>query len=526
MDANATDRYRVVEVIADLGSDQKPRHRYGSGLLIGGRSVLTSAHVVVGAAEVVVRRPDKSEMRADLATALIGEPDPRKVDLAILEIPEIEELPFIRIARVGRNTAIATFIEGCAAVGYPAFQEVTRDLGGRSIRETEHVRGYIAPLSGLVEGLLSLEVTASPRHELPPSGTTLAQSEWAGMSGAAVVAPDGQGGEVLLGVVAEHAPRRGQSSISVLPMDRLIDQRTAPMDAMTWWMRLGVNDPEHLAYVDVTGRVQRQNETGALEVAAFEPQTVYVAAGPFLMGSSGGQGIASYETPQYSIVLPAYRIGRSPVTNAQYFDFVRRTRSAVPAEMGWRLAAIGQLPRPETTDHPAVGMNWDEAVAYCRWLSDMTHRTYRLPSEAEWEKAARGTDGRKYPWGNDFALQRCNSLESGVGTTTAVGAYGIRGASVYGCDDMAGNVWEWTSTMWGTERGQPEFGPPFVVGDGRDRLEPATPFRELRICRGGSFQEPADRVTCTVRGRQPADARDNRRGFRVALTIEAGAARE
>jgi formylglycine-generating enzyme required for sulfatase activity len=104
-----------------------------------------------------------------------------------------------------------------------------------------------------------------------------------------------------------------------------------------------------------------------------------------------------------------------------------------------------------------------------------------------------------------------------VGMTTALDKYGLRGASVYGCHDMAGNVWEWTSTIWGTERGQPEFGPPFVLGDGRDRREWSSPFRELRICRGGSFHEPADRVTCTARSRQAADTRDSRRGFRVAL---------
>src|SRR5919206_5372158 len=100
MAPSVTDQQRVIEVIADLGAEQRPRHRYGSGLLIGGRSVLTSAHVVVGAIEVLVRRPDKTEMRADLATALIGDPDPRQLDLAILELPEAEELPYVPVAVV------------------------------------------------------------------------------------------------------------------------------------------------------------------------------------------------------------------------------------------------------------------------------------------------------------------------------------------------------------------------------------------------------------------------------------------
>ena len=237
---------RVVEVIATLGVGQAMQRRYGSGLLIGGRSVLTSAHVVVGAVDVLVRRPDKSVMRADLETALIGDPDPRRLDLAILEVPEAEELPYVPVALVDRTSGITAFIDGCAAVGYPQFQEVVRDPSGLSLRETAQVRGAIAPLSGLVEHLLSLEVTATPR-ELPPAGTTLSESAWAGMSGAAVFAPDAQhGGEVLVGVVAEHAPRRGQSSISVLPLDRLRDMATAPVDASKWWTRLGIAAPQNL----------------------------------------------------------------------------------------------------------------------------------------------------------------------------------------------------------------------------------------------------------------------------------------
>jgi hypothetical protein len=244
--------------LSGFGSPPATRER-----LIGGRYVLTSAHVVVGAAEVVVRRPDKSEMRADLATALIGDPDPRKLDLAILKVPGAEELPYVPVALVDRNSAIAAFIDGCAAVGYPEFQEVMRDLNGVSLRETAQVRGYIAPLSGLVEGLLSLEVTAYPERELPPAGTTLAGSVWAGMSGAAVFAPGSQGGEVVLGVVTEPAPRRGQSSITVLPLHRLVAAGSAPLNASEWWDRLGVKDPLQIPRYAVRGN-PRQDEVLAV----------------------------------------------------------------------------------------------------------------------------------------------------------------------------------------------------------------------------------------------------------------------
>ena len=259
--------------------------------------------------------------------------------------------------------------------------------------------------------------------------------------------------------------------------------------------------------------------TGSLSRAAFEPETVYVAGGAFLMGSDGGDGVYEYEQPRYSITLPAYRMARYPTTNAQYLEFVRRTRAAVPAEMGWQLASVGQEPPPGQAEHPVVGVSWDEAVDYCRWLREVTTRPYRLPSEAEWEAAARGTDGRRYPWGDAFDAADCNAIEAGIGATTAVGAYAPRGDSVYGCNDMAGNIWEWTSTIWGVDRLHAQFGPPYRTDDGRDSLQPSLPYRELRICRGGSYRERGDRVACTARNRQSASSRDPARGFRVAMEV-------
>jgi formylglycine-generating enzyme required for sulfatase activity len=259
--------------------------------------------------------------------------------------------------------------------------------------------------------------------------------------------------------------------------------------------------------------------TGSLSRASFEPETVYVPGGSSVIGSDGGDGVYEYETPRSVMTLPAYRIARYPITNAQYLEFARRTRAAVPSEVGWLLASVGQEPPPGKGEHPVVGLSWDEAVGYCRWLSEVTKRPYRLPSEAEWEAAARGTDGRRYPWGNAFDIAYCNSIEAGVGATTAVGAHAPQGDSVYGCSDMAGNVWEWTSTIWGVDRVHAQFGPPYRTDDGRDSLQPSVPYRELRICRGGSFRERCDRVACTARNRQPAGSRDSGRGFRVVMEV-------
>jgi hypothetical protein len=228
----------VVEVIADLGRTPRPRWRYGSGLLVGGRQVLTAAHVVVGAVAVTVRGPDKVAYPADLDTALVGDPD--HLDLALLAVPAAPALSGVAVALVDRDVTTGEVIEGCWAVGYPSFQEIARDDAGSSVRETAQVWGWIPPLSGLVGDLLSLQVTATPQP-LPAEQTRLGQSEWSGMSGAAVFA-----GEALVGVVTEHAPRRGSSEVTVIPLDRLIEPATAPADAAGWWARLGVDNAARL----------------------------------------------------------------------------------------------------------------------------------------------------------------------------------------------------------------------------------------------------------------------------------------
>jgi hypothetical protein len=240
-------RRRLVEVIADLGEGKEPRWRYGSGLRIGGQQVLTAAHVVVEAVRLEVRDPDKNSMRAESQAAFTGVPDARRLDLALIYLPDADPLPHVQVARVNRDLGATDVIEGCAAVGYPEFMQVQRDPRGISIRETAQVTGHIKPLSGLVEGLPSLEVTSAPR-DLPPASSLLAETPWSGMSGAAVWArrAPGAGEQVLLGIVAEHAARRGPSDVTVLPIDRLLDQATAPANAAEWWSQLGVDDPASL----------------------------------------------------------------------------------------------------------------------------------------------------------------------------------------------------------------------------------------------------------------------------------------
>jgi len=151
---------------------------------------------------------------------------------------------------------------------------------------------------------------------------------------------------------------------------------------------------------------------------------ILIPAGPFRMG-------ATLET----VDLPEFLIARYPVTYADYLRFVETTGHRPPKH--WPTAGFP----PELARHPVVFVSWEDAVAYTQWADT------RLPSEAEWEKAARGVDGRVYPWGSEFVAENCNTSESKTDGTRPVDAH-PGGASPYGVMDMAGNVWEWTTTRY------------------------------------------------------------------------------
>jgi formylglycine-generating enzyme required for sulfatase activity len=234
----------------------------------------------------------------------------------------------------------------------------------------------------------------------------------------------------------------------------------------------------------------------------IEPEIVLIPAGEFTMGSdpSSDPDTVDDEQPQHSLYLPDYYLAKTMVTNAEYAAFVQATGHRAPY-----LWQGGKPPRGKE-DHPVVNVSWHDAMAYCAWLARVTGKPYRLPSEAEWEKGARGTDGRVYPWGSQWDAARCNGRESTPGDTTPVGAY-PDGASPYGALDMAGNVWEWTSSAYEAY--------PYDPADGREDPEAEDGLR--RVVRGGSFGNLPWRVRCAFRGRDLPGASFWDRGFRVAL---------
>jgi formylglycine-generating enzyme required for sulfatase activity len=245
-----------------------------------------------------------------------------------------------------------------------------------------------------------------------------------------------------------------------------------------------------------------------LDRRPFEPEMVLIPAGEFLMGGDPAKDKMSLgdEWPQHTLYLPDFCLSRAPVTNAQYAVFVQGDFFRPPIH--WE----GGKPPRGGEDHPVVNVSWQEAMLYCEWLSEVTRRPYRLPSEAEWEKGARGTDGRIYPWGDEWDPERCNSGEGSMGYTVPVGAYPGE-ASPYGLLDMAGNVWEWTRSLWGENWERPHFGYPYDPRDGREDLEAAG----LRVVRGGAWSSLEWYARCTSRlGKHPDYFRFDI-GFRVAF---------
>jgi serine/threonine-protein kinase len=220
---------------------------------------------------------------------------------------------------------------------------------------------------------------------------------------------------------------------------------------------------------------------------------VTVPAGLFLMGSRPPNPARPYpdEAPQHTLWLPGFALSRTLVTNAQYAVFVRATGRLAPGH--W---LGGQLP-PGREDYPVTYVGYEDAMAFCRWAGG------RLPSEAEWEKAARGEDGRTWPWGDTPPNDDLCNYGNRVGDTTAVDRYSA-GASPYGALDMAGNVWEWTASLY-----QPY---PYDALDGRE----ATRSQERRVVRGGTYIHPPRLVRCADRHALYPVARDMYLGFRVA----------
>ncbi|GAB1469689.1 hypothetical protein MASR2M66_05660 [Chloroflexota bacterium] len=222
---------------------------------------------------------------------------------------------------------------------------------------------------------------------------------------------------------------------------------------------------------------------------------VYVPAGEFTMGSAA----YSDEQPRKQVNLDAFWIDRTEVTNAMYARCVADHGACAPPSSSGSYTHTDYYGNSEFDNYPVIYVDWHQALAYCAWAGR------ELPSEAQWEKAARGTDGRTYPWGNESPNANFLNYNRKVGDTTQVGNY-PNGASIYGALDMSGNVWEWVSGLV-----QPY---PYDAADGREDLT-ASGSRTLR---GGSWVSFDNFVRSAFRGRNDPSDSYNFLGFRCSLS--------
>jgi len=236
---------------------------------------------------------------------------------------------------------------------------------------------------------------------------------------------------------------------------------------------------------------------GSTEISPKDGMTLlYVPAGEFLMGST--DAVKSSEMPQHAVTLDAYWIDQTDVTNAMYTKCVLAGKCLLPSD-------TSHYGNSNYTNHPVVYVSWNDANAYCSWAER------RLPTEAEWEKAARGTVGRIYPWGNQSPDSSLLNYNNNVGDTTEVEKY-ASGKSIYGAYDMAGNVWQWVNDWFDDTyyQSSPSSNP----------LGPDT--GQYRVMHGGSWDTPDGdytHVRAADRFKDSPESTYNNVGFRCARSF-------
>jgi formylglycine-generating enzyme required for sulfatase activity len=315
------------------------------------------------------------------------------------------------------------------------------------------------------------------------------------------------------GVVSDSSPRISRRNVLV---GAGVIAGLAATGPITLVVRQLLKPPVILPTMTVTlpnslaslGFVMQSSAAGAAYIA---PPLCKVAAGPFLMGSDPARDsqAQSNELPQSRVTLGAFQIGKYPVTVAEYVAFLVSGHS-VPVD--WAFDTQEWTQQLTAPDHPIDVVTWDDAIAYAAWLTRVSGTVWRLATEAEWEKAARGMDGRIYPWGDPFDATKCNSADGGQGGTTHVGSYPT-GASPYGAQDMAGNVWEWTSSLYRAY--------PYQADDGREDLNASG----QRVQRGGQWDTVfyGVRAACRLEDSAgaSADASGFGAGFRLVCAVSA-----
>jgi formylglycine-generating enzyme required for sulfatase activity len=257
--------------------------------------------------------------------------------------------------------------------------------------------------------------------------------------------------------------------------------------------------------------------------SAIFPNLARIPAGEFLMGAADAE---DDERPVHRVYVSEFSIGRFPVTQDDYAKFVLASGYPAPSVRGLPLIAAGgrdtlfrelavpyiwdnnTQPPPGHGSHPVVLVRYDDALAYCRWLSSEIDRSVRLPTEAEWERAARGgVEGLRYPWGNEIDATRGSFLtDASVKRQRGTRPTGTYPPNQYGLYDIIGNVWEWVHDWYNAEY--------YGLGETRDPKGPE--MGNMRIVRGGSWvNADVSMLRCAYRHKVPPDTYAYSVGFRI-----------
>ena len=260
---------------------------------------------------------------------------------------------------------------------------------------------------------------------------------------------------------------------------------------------------------------QTRTTAAHFEPSPDAPETVLIPAGPFWMGSPRDDPTTHpNEQPRFKRDIVEYQIGRYPITNAQYACFLSANPDhPVPYSDDKEDQPYNWDPETRTcpegkADHPVVLVSWQDAVAYCQWLCQITGQFYRLPTEEEWEKAARGAlrETHRYPWGNEWQANYGNTQETGRNGTTSVYEFEQVNRSPFGIVDMVGNAWEWTASWY----------EPYPDS----QYEGSRYGQTHKVVRGGSWRNSRRQARVSCRGRYSPDVRRSYLGFRVALDVD------
>lgn len=332
----------------------------------------------------------------------------------------------------------------------------------------------------------------------------------------------------------------GQALVENAELDRVSEIHLKKVNRVKHWLIQIL----HQATLSIPERARAGNALAELGDPRFDSEHWHLPAEPmlgfveipegsFVMGSDPAKDTSTLEAelPQHVVHLPTYYLARYPVTVAQYRSYYQESeyRPVDPT------ALLG------IDNHPTGWVGWHMAVEYCRWLTTRLRQLAQeklskehtpieqtfweglasgalqvaLPSEAEWEKAARGGDDRLYPWGDEFDPEKANTEEIGLNATTSVGCFPA-GASPFGILDMCGNVWEWTRNLWGTNTSSTDYKYPYTRADGREDITAALIIH--RIQRGGSVLHRANEARCAYRRWINPGNYYRNVGFRVVVT--------